>query len=84
MPWLGAALAILGSIVIAIPLCWSVVPIVLGVVFAVAAVKRASGSADNAPAVDEDSARNRRQAVGSSRLTAGPLALGVPAGLRRS
>jgi len=40
-PLLGAFLAILGCIGLAITLWWTVVPVVLGVVFGVVAVKRA-------------------------------------------
>jgi hypothetical protein len=40
-PWLGAALAILGSIALAISLFWTIVPIVLGVTFIIVAVRRA-------------------------------------------
>lgn len=38
--WLGAALAILGSVALAISVFWTIVPVVLGVVFAVVAVQR--------------------------------------------
>lgn len=41
MPWLGAALAVVGSIALAIPLFWTIVPIILSVVFIAVAVKRA-------------------------------------------
>lgn len=40
-PWLGAALAILGSLALAVSLFWTVVPIVIGAVFGFVAVKRA-------------------------------------------
>jgi len=40
-PWPGAVLAILGSIAAAIPLFWTIVPIVIGIVFIVVAVMRA-------------------------------------------
>jgi len=40
-PRLGAALAVLGSIALATVVFWTIVPIVLGIVFIVVAVKRA-------------------------------------------
>lgn len=40
-PWLGAAIAVVGSLVMATILFWAILPLVLGLVFAVAAVLRA-------------------------------------------
>ena len=40
-PWLGAALAVVGSLVMALILFWAILPLVLGPVFAVVAVLRA-------------------------------------------
>jgi ABC-type Mn2+/Zn2+ transport system permease subunit len=48
-PWLGAAIAVIGSLLMALILFWAILPVVLGLVFAVVAVLRArvftSGSA---------------------------------------
>ena len=46
-PWLGAALAILGSIALAIVVFWTVVPIILGIVFIIVAVMRAQAFASH-------------------------------------
>jgi tryptophan-rich sensory protein len=46
-PWLGAALAILGSIALAIIVFWTIVPIILGIVFIVVAVRRAQAFASH-------------------------------------
>lgn len=40
-PWLGAALAVVGSLLMALVLFWAILPLVLGPVFAVVAVLRA-------------------------------------------
>jgi hypothetical protein len=40
-PWLGAALAVVGSLLMALILFWAILPLVLGPVFAVVAVLRA-------------------------------------------
>jgi hypothetical protein len=40
-PWLGAALAVVGSLLMTLVLFWAIVPLVLGPVFAVVAVLRA-------------------------------------------
>jgi hypothetical protein len=40
-PWLGAAIAVVGSLMMALLLWWAVLPLVLGLVFAVVAVVRA-------------------------------------------
>ena len=40
-PWLGAALAVIGSLLMALVLFWAILPLVLGPVFAVVAVLRA-------------------------------------------
>jgi hypothetical protein len=49
-PWLGAALAVVGSLLMALILFWAILPLVLGPVFAVVAVLRAraftTGSAE--------------------------------------
>ena len=42
-PWLGAAIAVVGSLVMATILFWAILPLVLGPVFAVAAVLRCAG-----------------------------------------
>ena len=47
LPWLGAALAILGSIALAIPVFWTIVPIILGIIFIVVAVMRAQAFASH-------------------------------------
>jgi drug/metabolite transporter (DMT)-like permease len=44
-PGLGAALAILGSIALAIVVFWTIVPIILGIVFIIVAVMRAQALA---------------------------------------
>ena len=44
-PWLGATLAVVGSIALAIPLFWTIVPIILGITFVIVAVKRAQAFA---------------------------------------
>lgn len=49
-PWLGAALAVIGSLLMALVLFWAILPLVLGPVFAVVAVLRARAfSAGGAP-----------------------------------
>jgi ABC-type Mn2+/Zn2+ transport system permease subunit len=40
-PWLGAAMAVIGSLLMALILFWAILPLVLGPVFAVVAVLRA-------------------------------------------
>ena len=40
-PWLGATLAVVGSLLMALILFWAILPLVLGPVFAVVAVLRA-------------------------------------------
>lgn len=40
-PWLGAAIAVVGSLLMALILFWALLPLVLGPVFAVVAVLRA-------------------------------------------
>ena len=40
-PWLGATIAVIGSLVMALILFWALLPLVLGPVFAVVAVLRA-------------------------------------------
>lgn len=40
-PWLGAALAVVGSLMMTLILFWAILPLVLGPVFAVVAVLRA-------------------------------------------
>ena len=40
-PWLGAALAVVGSLLMTLVLFWAILPLVLGPVFAVVAVLRA-------------------------------------------
>jgi len=40
-PWLGSALAVVGSLLMALVLFWAILPLVLGPVFAVVAVLRA-------------------------------------------
>ena len=49
-PWLGAAIAVVGSLVMATILFWAILPLVLGLVFAVAAVLRARVFAAGSPA----------------------------------
>ena len=48
LPLLGALLAIVGSVGLAISVFWTVVPVILGVVFSVVAVKRAQGFQERA------------------------------------
>jgi len=51
-PWLGAAIAVIGSLLMALILFWAVLPLVLGPVFAVVAVLRArvfTAGSDSAP-----------------------------------
>ena len=45
-PWPGAALAVLGSLSFGLILWWAILPLVLGLVFAVVAVLRARGFHD--------------------------------------
>ena len=42
-PWLGAALAVVGSLLMGLILFWAILPLLLGPVFAVVAVLRARG-----------------------------------------
>jgi hypothetical protein len=46
-PWLGAGLAVLGSIALAIPFFWTILPVVLGFVFSMVAVVRAHAFASH-------------------------------------
>ena len=48
-PWAGAALAVVGSLAFALILWWAIVPLVLGLVFAVVAVIRARRFHDATP-----------------------------------
>jgi len=51
-PWLGAAIAVIGSLLMALILFWAILPLVLGPVFAVVAVLRArafTAGSDSAP-----------------------------------
>jgi hypothetical protein len=53
--WLGAALAVLGSLVFAVMIFWAIVPVFLGLLFAVVAVMRARalhGVPDQRPPAD--------------------------------
>ena len=45
-PWLGASVAVLGSLSFGLVLWWAILPLVLGLVFAVVAVLRARGFHD--------------------------------------
>lgn len=46
-PWLGATLAVVGSIALAIVVFWTIVPIILGITFSIVALMRAQAFASH-------------------------------------